>query len=202
MTEGSLPGDGTDSVSAPGAPTSARLVSRARRGDRSALNLLFERHLGPLQRWAHGRLPRWARTVADTADIVQEALLNTFRHLDRFEPRGQGALRAYLRCAVDNRIHDELRQIARRRVPDELDEAHPDDRPSPLDEAIGAEAEGRYRSALTRLKVADQKLIVARVELGYNFEQLALISGKRRPDSARIALHRALVRLAEEMARV
>jgi hypothetical protein len=40
------------------------------------------------------------------------------------------------------------------------------------------------------------------VELGYTYEQLALLTGKRRTDSARIALHRALVRLADEMSRV
>jgi len=40
------------------------------------------------------------------------------------------------------------------------------------------------------------------VELGYTPQQLALMTGRRRADSARIALHRALVRLAEEMTRV
>jgi RNA polymerase sigma factor (sigma-70 family) len=201
MTEGSLPEQGTDSGPRSGV-TSARLVSRARRGDRSALNLLFERHLGPLQRWAHGRLPKWARTMADTADLVQEALLNTLRQLHRFEPQGQGALRAYLRRAVENRIHDEFRQIARRGPAKALDEEYPDAAPSPLDEAMASETEARYRAALARLRPAERELIVARVELGYSFEQLALISNKRRPDSARVALHRALVRLAEAMSRV
>jgi RNA polymerase sigma factor (sigma-70 family) len=180
---------------------SARLLVRARGGDRSALNLLFERHLKPLQRWAHGRLPKWARTMADTADLVQEALLNTLRHLDRFEPQGHGALRSYLRRAVENRIADEHRIIARRGPSIPLDDVHVDDGPSPLEESIAKETEDRYRAALARLSEADRQLIVARVELGYNFEQLALISGKRRPDSARVALHRALVKLADEMAR-
>lgn len=202
MTEGSFPEPGTGAVPRSGAETSARLVSRAQRGDRSALNQLYERHLGPLQRWAHGRLPKWARTMADTADLVQEALLNTLRHLHRFEPQGHGALRAYLRRAVDNRINDEFRQIARRGAASVLDEEHPGAAPSPLDEAMASQTEERYRAALERLKPAERQLIVARVEMGYSFEQLAMISNKARPDSARVALHRALVRLAEEMASV
>jgi RNA polymerase sigma-70 factor (ECF subfamily) len=180
--------------------TSERLLARAQRGERTALNLLFERHLKPLQRWAHGRLPHWARAAVDTADLVQETLLNTFRHLDRFEPRGQGALRAYLRQSVDNRIKDQYRQIARRGPSEPVDDTFAGTRPSPLDETIARETEARYRAALERLRRADRELIVARVELEYSFEQLALMSGRRRADSARIALHRALVRLAGEMA--
>lgn len=182
--------------------TSARLLSRARRGDQSALGALFARHLTPLQRWAHGRLPRWVRTMADTADLVQDAILNTLQRLHTFEPQGHGALRAYLRKAVENRINDEHRRIARRGQGAVLDDAAPDQRgASPLEEAVATETEERYRAALARLSPTDRRLIVARVELGYTYEQLALLTGKRRTDSARVALHRALVRLAEEMGR-
>jgi RNA polymerase sigma-70 factor (ECF subfamily) len=186
----------------PSGQITARLIVRAREGDRSALGALLERHLGPLQRWARGRLPRWARTMSDTADLVQEAVLNTLQRLDKFEPQGQGALRAYLRTAVDNRINDELRRIARRGPSELLDESAPDLAPSPLEDAIAKQTEDRYRAALARLKPAERRLIVARVELGYTPQQLALMTGRRKPDSARVALHRALVRLAEEMTRV
>jgi RNA polymerase sigma-70 factor (ECF subfamily) len=186
----------------PESQVSARLLSRARRGEQTAIGLLFERHLKPLHRWAHGRLPRWARTMADTADLVQDALLNTLQRLHHFEPEGQGALRAYLRRAVDNRIRDEYRRIGRRGVPELLDEGAPDAGPSPHEEAVAAETERRYRAALANLNAVDRRLVVGHVELGYNPQQLALVTGKRRADSARVALHRALVRLADEMTRV
>jgi RNA polymerase sigma-70 factor (ECF subfamily) len=144
----------------------------------------------------------WARSLMDTADLVQESLINTIPYLDRFEPRGKGALRAYLCRAVDNRIKDEMRKVGRRGVAAELEDVHPDQSPSPFDETVAREAEERYRAALRRLSPGDQQLIVGRVELGYSFEQLALISGKRRADSARVALHRAMARLAREMADV
>jgi hypothetical protein len=64
-----------------------QLISRARAGDQDAIERLFARHLTPLQRWASGRLPKWARDPADTDDLVQEALLQTFKKIEDFEPR-------------------------------------------------------------------------------------------------------------------
>jgi RNA polymerase sigma-70 factor (ECF subfamily) len=71
-----------------------RLLSRARSGDREALDVLFARHIPTLRRWASGRLPRWARDIADTQDLVQETVLQVFKRVEAFEPRGEGALQA------------------------------------------------------------------------------------------------------------
>ena len=98
-----------------------RLLDRARSGDQEALERLFGRYLRPLQRWARGRLPGWARDLADTDDLVQDTLVQTFKKIDGFEPRGVGALQAYLRQAVLNRIRDELRRKRRRPEMTELD---------------------------------------------------------------------------------
>ena len=54
------------------------LLERARAGDEGALNDLFARYGPALRRWASGRLPRWARDLADTPDLVQDTLLQTF----------------------------------------------------------------------------------------------------------------------------
>ena len=89
------------------------LIARVRAGDREALERLFARHLPPLQRWARGRLPKWARQLTDTDDLVQDALVQTFKRIDEFEPRRVGALQAYLRQAVLNRVRDEVRRKGR-----------------------------------------------------------------------------------------
>jgi RNA polymerase sigma factor (sigma-70 family) len=191
----------------PGVPTgplvttSRRLLWRVRRGDRSALDAIVARHLGPLRRWARGRLPQWARTISDTADLVQEAIFQTLGQLEHFEPKAHGALQAYLRRAVDNRINDEFRRIARRGVADVIDEEYRDPSPSPHEQAVAGDLESRYRDALTRLRTADRRLIVGRVEFGYSIEQLALLTGRQRSGAARVALRRALERLAAEMDR-
>ena len=181
--------------------SSLELLSRARGGDREALELLCARYLPRLKRWAHRRLPARARGALDTDDLVQESLARTLGHIGDFEPKHDAALQAYLRHALLNRIKDELRRAGRRPAPAELNSGHPDAAPSPLEQTIGREAVERYESALLRLKEEDRAAIVAKVELGGSYEELATSLGKPSPDAARMAVSRALVRLAEEMAR-
>jgi RNA polymerase sigma-70 factor (ECF subfamily) len=177
------------------------LLGKARAGDRDALDQLFARHLRPLQRWARGRLPHWARQLADTDDLVQDALSQTFKRIDEFEPRDVGALQAYLRQAVINRVRDELRRIGRRPPAADLETLELASGDSPLAQAIGKESVDRYRRALDRLKPEDRELVIARVEMGYTYGELAEMLGKPSAEAARKAAQRALVRVAEEMQR-
>jgi RNA polymerase sigma-70 factor (ECF subfamily) len=175
------------------------LLARARDGDSAALDILFARYSAPLQRWASGRLPRWARNAADTHDIVQDTLLNAFRRIGTFGPQREGAFQAYLRRAVMNRIRDELRRKSARPAVEELAPDHRSAGPSPLDEAIGVETFERYEAALVRLKPEEQDAIIGRVELGESYESLAVGLQKPSADAARKTVARAIVRLAEEM---
>jgi len=176
------------------------LLERARAGDIAAVNMLFARHVRPLQRWASGRLPKWARDVSDTDDLVQETLLQTFKRIEQFESRGVGALQAYLRQAVLNRIREELRRKGRRPDGTGLSGLEAESL-SPLEQAIGSEAIERYEAALSRLRPEEQETLIGRIELGYTYEELAQALGKPTPDAARKAAQRALIRLVEEMAR-
>jgi len=177
------------------------LIERARAGDQQALERLFARHLEPLRRWASGRLPKWARDLADTDDLVQDTLLKTFKRIEHFEPRRVGALQAYLRNAVLNRLRDELRRKGREPVSANLDSVDVESAESPLEHAIGREAVEIYEQALERLKAEEREAIIGRVELGYSYEELAVMLDKPTADAARKAAERALVRLAEEMKR-
>ncbi len=174
-------------------------MERAKDGDSRAINELFGRFLPPLRSWASRRLPRWARDLVDTDDLVQDTIMRVFKRLGAFEVRHTGALQAYLRQAVMNRIRDEIRRKGRRGAAEELDENLADDGASPLECAIGREAVDRYEAALSRLPADDQALIVARVEMGSSYEAIARDFGKRTADAARMAVTRALLRLAEQM---
>src|SRR5215211_8902382 len=145
----------------PSAPldSTAVLIQRVREGDQECLERLIERHLAPLRRYVSGRLPRWARDLADTDDLVQDTLLRTFSKMDAFEVRGVGALQAYLRQAVMNRLRDELRRKGRAPAFVDVDEQHLVGQGSPLEEAIGAEAAARYVAALARLEPEEREAI-------------------------------------------
>jgi RNA polymerase sigma factor (sigma-70 family) len=175
------------------------LVQLAAAGDREAGDRLFARYAPALQRWARGRLPRWARDIADTHDIVQDAMLQTFRNLPGFEYRGEGALHAYLRHAVTNRIREELRKWDRRPERAELQSDLEAERTSPIEAAIGQETMQRYEAALARLTPQDREAVIARVDLGLSHGDIAAALGKPSADAARMAVARALLRLAHEM---
>jgi RNA polymerase sigma factor (sigma-70 family) len=208
MINAMLESDDSDRPPAPGTArlihsgkSSLWLLERAQDGDREALGLLYERYLPPLRRWARGRLPRWARAAADTDDLVQDTLLNSLRGVEAFDPRHSGAFQAYLRQGILNRLRDEIRKVKRRPQHHEaLDEAI-DPGPSPVDEAVGRETMARYEAALEKIKPEDREAILGRVELGFSYEELAADLGKPSSDAARMAVSRALLRLAREMSR-
>jgi RNA polymerase sigma factor (sigma-70 family) len=176
------------------------LVSRARGGDMTAMEAQLQRCLPPLKRWAHGRLPAAARGRLDTGDLVQEAALHVLGNLGTFEPRHVGAMQAYLRQSVINRICDEVRRIVRQPPPLELPDDHPCDRTSPEEDAIRAEEYGHYREGLSRLTPKDRALIVARIEMQWSLAEIAHRHGLPSVDAARMAVNRAVKRLAMDFA--
>jgi len=193
------PGPDAEPESTLDAESTFQLLERANRGDSPALEALFARYLKPLQRWASGRLPRWARSAADTHDLVQDTLFHAFRKIGTFEPRREGAFQAYLRQAVMNRIRDELRRTNARPATSTLDELEHEGGHSPLEDAIRLETFERYEAALGRLTATDREAIIGRVELDQSYEELAASLGSPSADAARKAVARALVRLATEM---
>ena len=178
--------------------TSERLVALAHTGDRGAIGALVARCLPGVRRWAHGRVPRWMRAAVDTGDLVQDAVLATLSRLDAFQPQGRRALAVYLRTAVRHRLIDELRRARRwNAAPEGLDDMA-DAGPSPLHAAIDAETRRRYRAALACLPRRDQELLVGHFDLEYSHAQLGCMTG-RSPHAARMALTRAIGRLAARM---
>lgn len=175
------------------------LLEQFRRGDARARDLLVERSLPQLRKWARGRLPQWARSLADTQDLVQDAVMRALPKLESFEARHPGALQSYLREAVQNRIYDEVRKVSNRPGVDELPEEMPDLAPSPLEQAIGRQGFERYEQALKTLKPSDRDAIVARIELQQSYEEVAIALGKPNANAARMAVTRALARLIEAM---
>ena len=173
------------------------LLERFKHGDPDAIDLLVERSIPPLQRWARGRLPQWARNLAETQDLVQNALLRALPHLKTFEVRHPGALQAYLRQAVANHIRDEIRKVPNQPGKDLPDV--PDPAPSPLEMVIGRQGVERYEAALAKLRPADREAIVARVELQQSYEEVAIALDKPNANAARVAVARAVKRLIQAM---
>jgi RNA polymerase sigma-70 factor (ECF subfamily) len=178
------------------------LLARVKSGDDAALNRLLARCIPALRRWAHGRLPTSARGMEETADLVQDAVLASLRRLDVFDARHQGALQAYLRLSVMNRIRDHIRRQRRRPQQTQLtqlSEQLVSDEKSPLELAIGSENVKRYDAAVQRLSPTDREAVICRMELQYSYDELAVVLNKPSPEAARMAVTRAVKRLVQEL---
>lgn len=86
------------------------LIGKAQQGDSGALEGLFRRYLPIARQAAALRLGKTTAQLVDVEDIVQEALMEAFRDLDRFD-ESQGKFCNWLSKIVENRI----RMSARRR---------------------------------------------------------------------------------------
>jgi RNA polymerase sigma-70 factor (ECF subfamily) len=181
------------------ADSSMTLLLRAQQGDERARNELCARYLPRLRRWAHGRLPGWAREHQDTEDIVQDTLLHSIRRLESFAPRHDQAFCAYLCQAIRNRVSDAVRRANRRPTNEALPEGSATADPSPFELAVGRETAERYDDALQRLSDSDRELIIARVELGLDYSEITALAGKSSIGTTRVAVSRALLRLAGAM---
>jgi RNA polymerase sigma-70 factor (ECF subfamily) len=157
------------------------------------------RYIPRLERWASGRMPHAIRSMNDTADIVQEAVINALRNLNTLEIRSEGALLAYLRQAVNNRIIDQYRRHGRRpprvEIPINAEAAET----SPLEAAIGVQALENYERALQSLREKDRQLIILHVEFRMTHAEIAAKLELGTASASRMAVKRALEKLAEAM---
>ncbi|HSM50047.1 MAG TPA: sigma-70 family RNA polymerase sigma factor [Thermoanaerobaculia bacterium] len=182
-----------------GVESTTTLLVQVRDGDERAREELVRRLLPRLRRWAHGRLPQYARDLADTDDLVQVALLRALDRVSEFEPRREGAFLAYLRRIVLNSVRDEIRRAGRRPLRGELAESLSEPGPSLVEKAIGREVVAAYEAALSSLPEEQQEAVIMRVEFGYTYPEIAEALGKRSANAARMEVSRALLRVAEVM---
>ena len=178
------------------------LLREAQQGRRDALEALLARYRPRLERWATGRLPRNARSLLDTGDLVQETLLRALETIGSIGARHPGSFESYVRQAVLNRVRDQVRW-ARRRGAGQVDSdslVHPG--PSPLEEAIGSDVVTRYEEAMSVLSDDERQLLHLRIELDMSYEEIAVLVGKPSADAARMAIQRSLHRLAVAMKKI
>jgi RNA polymerase sigma-70 factor (ECF subfamily) len=188
-----------------GLESTKTLILRIRSGDENAREDLFARFLPALRRWAHGRLPRRARGLADTDDLVQNSVLRALARVDEFDPRRPGAFLAYLHQILLNNIREEIRRAGRRpeavELPGDFPEELPEERASVLDRTVGKEMVDLYEAALARLPEMQQQAVCLRIEFGFSHQEIADALKRPSAAAARMLVVRGISRLAELMQR-
>lgn len=181
------------------ADSTVTLLTQVKAGDSAALEILLSRYRPRLIRWAHRRLPSWARDLAETDDLVHDTLLKTLRNLNTFTPEHESGFQHYLRLAIGNAVRDEIRRAQKRPAVSSLDPSQMSDAPSPLELAVGRRRLARYEAALAQLSSDEREAVVARLEFGFTHGELADALGKSTPEAARKVCQRALRRLVTLM---
>jgi RNA polymerase sigma-70 factor (ECF subfamily) len=98
-----------------------------------------------------------------------------------------------------NRIKNEIRRVSRHPAPESLDSSPEDPAASPLETLIGKQAIEAYDNALAKLEPPEQEAVIGRVELGLSYPELAKAMQRPSPDAARMAVGRALLKLARHL---
>jgi RNA polymerase sigma-70 factor (ECF subfamily) len=183
----------------PAAEPTEVLIRRVRAGENPARDALVRRFLPLLRQWAHGRLPRAARDLNETEDLVQLALMRALKQINTFESEGPGSFLAYLRQILLNQVRDEVRRLMRRPESSEIDPELADtELPSPVEQLVGHERLRAYEAALASLPKRQQGLIVMRLEFGMSYPEIAAEVASS-PDAVRVMVARALVQLASAL---
>ena len=187
----------------PSAPLeTVELVRRIRTGDGDAREMLFRRYLPLLRRWAHGRLPTYARDQGDTDDLVQVTLLRALNRIEDFDVRHPGSFLAYLRQILLNEVRGEVRRMSRMPSRDAMPENIVEtDVPTVLEQLVGAERLQAYQNALAELPRRQQEILVMRLEFGMTYPEIAVELGAN-ADAVRIMATRAAAELARRLGQV
>jgi RNA polymerase sigma-70 factor (ECF subfamily) len=181
--------------------STATLLRRVADNDEAAREQLFRQFLPKITRWAHGRLPQYARDLSDTQDLVQIAFMRTLDQIGQFDALREGAFLAYLRKIMLNSIRMEIRRVTRRNQYgfEDADHELPDPDASVVSKVIGQDVLEQYEAALMSLSAKAREAVILRVEFGYTFEEIAIATETPSGNSARMLVSRSLVQLAEAM---
>lgn len=181
------------------------LLARAKAGDAEARDALFLRYRRSLEGFLHARLPSSARAFLDTEDAVQEVCARAFASLGRFEYRGIGSFWSYLRTIGIRYAEEVFRRQARRApsagLPDDSSQAPRAEETTPSTEAAGREEFRAFETALAGISEREREALLMRLELDLDYPWIASQCGYPSPDAARMAIRRAMARVAREMSR-
>jgi RNA polymerase sigma factor (sigma-70 family) len=123
--------------------------------------------------------------------------MRTIKGLDRIEIDPSRGLFPYLRQAIRNRVIDEVRKNVRPMA--EVPETAKAEGPSPATDLIRSRELEALEAALANLSPQERAGIFMRLELRMGWSEIASELGSPTPDAARVAVGRAVRRLAELM---
>jgi len=156
--------------------TEHALLEHINRGDGKARQELYQRFAGTAMAVA-------MRFLADSdaaRDVLQEAFIKVFTHLDRFSYRGEGSLRSWVMRVVSNEAIDWLKQKQRFTFTDlSREEDLPDEEPD-----VGDISPEQLQQFIERLPDGYRQVLVLYVFEQKSHQEIARLLGIKENSSA------------------
>jgi len=190
------------------------LLTRARSGDESARDELFERCRAYVTLVARAQVESWMHAKVDASDLVQETLLDAHRGWEKFRGQTEGEWLVWLRRILTHnatdfarRYHGTQKRQARREVSMRVrtsdasgdflrDPSDPGESPSEL--VVRREREIELAEAVSRLTDDHREVIMLRNLQRLSFNEVAERMGRTRP-ATQMLWTRAVRKLQEEL---
>ena len=183
-------------------PKTLYLLNAAKDGDQEAWRDLYNRYHGYLHYVVKMRLVGSPQRGFEAEDVLQEAFLNAWRKLERFEYRGEGSFLAWLTRIVVNQLLNQRR--GRKDAEQGLEtnmlrqaEAGQDPNETPSEAMIQLESQERLRSAFEKLDESDQMTLGLRLGQGLTWAEIGEIM-----DCSRTAAAQNFARAIDRMRRL
>jgi RNA polymerase sigma-70 factor, ECF subfamily len=151
--------------------TDARLVARAREGDRAAFEQLVRRHLGTAYSVALAELA----DARDAEDAVQDSFITALERLD--DCRDAAAFGAWLRQIVRNRARTVRRRERLRDTEDLSTVASAAGRENPARDLERNDLRDRLETALATLPATQRSIVLMHDLEGYRHREIAVELG-------------------------
>ncbi len=150
----------------------ARLVNKARRGDRKAFRALFDE----LYDSVHAYLDRRCQNVHDTEDLVSTVFHKLLNSLDNFDSK-RGSVTAWVMIMARHALIDHLRRSRETVDIDGMADILAGPGTDPLEGVIRTEEAERVRQELGRLPCETRELLALRYGEGLTHPEIAAITG-------------------------
>jgi RNA polymerase sigma-70 factor, ECF subfamily len=170
------------------------VITRAKAGDKRALDELCARHLPRVERLARHLLA----DPEDARDASQDALARLCVKLGQF--RGEAAFSTWLHRLVVNACRDVSQRRLAQRCEPLVEDTRASEEPGPALCAEIAELRAELRAELSGLPAAQARVVVLKDALGFSFPEISASSGMP-VGTAKCYAHRGREGLRERLER-
>jgi RNA polymerase sigma-70 factor, ECF subfamily len=159
-------------------PDERSVLENCKKGDREAFSLIVQKYMKPAYYVALGYVGR----PDDALDISQDAFVNAFRHIRRFDT--ERSFFPWFYSILKNLCLNHLARLKRRREEsiDEMEEEEgqipiPVETVSPEQVVVRRDFEEKIGRALQRLRPKDREIIILQHFQDYSYQEIADLLG-------------------------